>query len=75
METPKKYSSDEKLHTLHEPASVYETESKSTANKSEELHPILIKLIEKGKRESQLGMGIPHEEVMRKLKLKFPQLK
>jgi hypothetical protein len=75
MEKSKKYSYDEKLDSVYEPASVYETERKSTANQSEELHPILIKLIEKGKRESELGLGIPHEEVMRKLKLKFPQLK
>ncbi len=75
METPKKYSSDEKIHSVQEPASVYETESKSTTNQSEELHPILLKLIEKGKRESELGLGIPHEEAMRRIKLKFPFLK
>ena len=75
MENPKKHSSDENLDSLHEPASVYETESKSTDNQSEELHPILLKLIEKGKRESELGLGITHEEAMRIIKLKFPFLK
>ena len=44
MEKPKKYSSDENLDSLHEPASVYETETKSTANQSEELHPNIDKI-------------------------------
>ncbi len=75
METPKKYSSDQKLDSVHEPTSVYETQSNSTTNQSEELHPILIKLLEKAKRESELGLGISNEEMKRRTKLKFPFLK
>ncbi len=74
METPKKYSSDEKFDSVCEQASVYETKNKSIANNLDDLNPILIKLIEKGKRESELGLSVPQYEVMRKLKLKFPQL-
>ena len=75
METPKKYSTDEKLDSVQEPASVYEIQSNGTTNQSEELHPILIQLIEKAKRESALGLGISNEEMKRRTKLKFPFLK
>jgi hypothetical protein len=75
METPKKYSSEEKLDSVNEPASVYETESKSTANQSEELHPILIKLLEKSRQDSIDGKGISHEEMRQKIKLRYPFLK
>jgi hypothetical protein len=75
METPKKYSSDEKLDSVNEAASVYETESKLTANQSEELHPILIKLIEKSRQDSIDGKGISHEEMRQKIKLRYPFLK
>jgi hypothetical protein len=75
METPKKYSYDEKLDSVNEPASVYETESKFTANKSEELHPILIKLLEKSRQDSFDGKGISHEEALRRIRVRFPFLK
>lgn len=71
METSKKYSSNQKLDAVHEPASVYGTQNNATTIQSEELmHPILIKLLEKAKRESELGLGRPHEVVWAEMKLK-----
>lgn len=75
MNKPKKHSADKKPDIVQEPAMVYETEKESSSEDSEELHPILIQLIEKGKCEAALGLGIPHEEAMRRLKLKYPFLK
>lgn len=75
MGNSKKHSLDEKQDAVQEPSLIYETKDSLISNDSDELHPILVKLIEKGKAEAKAGMGIPHEEVMRKLKLKYPFLK
>lgn len=76
METPKKYSSDQKLDAVQEPASVYETQNNATTSQSEELlHPILIKLLEKSRQDSIDGKGISHEEMRQKIKLRYPFLK
>ena len=75
METPKKYSSGEKLNFVQESSISYEKENNLTANDSDELHPILIKLIEKSRLNHKGGKGIPHDEVMRRVKLKYPFLK
>jgi hypothetical protein len=72
METPKKYPINQVTNLVQEPT---ETLYKSTSENETEMHPILIKLIEQGKRELELGLGIPHEEVMRRVKLKYPFLK
>lgn len=66
---------DKKVNSVHEPEIKYESEMNSASTDSEKLHPILEKLILKSKAESEAGMGIPHEEVMRRLKLKYPFLK
>lgn len=63
-----------KKNIVEEPAEVYEVTPKSEVA-SEELHPVLIQLIEKSKREIAEGKGIPHEEAMKRIKLKFPFLK
>jgi hypothetical protein len=75
MENPKKYNSDENLDSVHDPASVYETESKSKTDLSKELHPILIKLLEESRQDSSDGKGISHEEMRQKIKLRYPFLK
>jgi hypothetical protein len=75
MDKPKKHSTDEKMNFVQEPAAIYKAENDSISNNPEELHPILVKLIEQCKAESEAGMGIPHEEVMRRLKLRYPFLK
>jgi hypothetical protein len=71
----KEHQSNKKLDIIKEPATIYETENNSISNDSEKLHPVLEKLILKSKAESEAGMGIPHEEVMRRIKLRYPFLK
>lgn len=75
MENPKKRSIDKKTDAVQEPETVYGTGNDLISNDPEELHPILVKLIEQSKAESEAGMGIPHEEVMRRVKLRYPFLK
>jgi hypothetical protein len=66
---------DKKENEVQEPSVKYGTENDSVLNDSEELHPVLKQLILKSKAESEAGMGIPHDEVMQRLKLKYPFLK
>jgi hypothetical protein len=68
-------SIDKKQDPVQEPDAIYGTENNLISNNPEELHPILVKLIEHSKTESKAGMGIPHEEVMRRMKLRYPFLK
>jgi len=75
MENSKKHSMDKKQDSVQEPEIIYGTENDLISNDSEELHPILLKLIEQSKAESKAGMGIPHDEVMRRVKLRYPFLK
>ncbi len=75
MDKPKKHSTDEKHDAVQEPEAVYGVGNDLISNNPEELHPILVKLIEQSKAESEAGMGIPHEEVMRRVKLRYPFLK
>ncbi len=63
-----------KKNSVEEPAAVYEVTPNNEAT-TEKLHPVLIQLIEKSKREIAEGKGIPHEEAMKRIKLKFPFLK
>jgi hypothetical protein len=71
----KKHQVNKKMDIVQEPTAIYETENNSVLNDSEKTNPILKKLLSKSKAESKAGMGIPHAEVMRKLKLKYPFLK
>jgi len=71
----KKHQIDKKLNKVQEPTTIYETENSSIINDSEKMHPILEKLILKSIQDSKDGKGISHEEMMRKLKLKYPFLK
>jgi hypothetical protein len=75
MNKPKKHTTDKKQDLVQEPATVYETEKKSFSEDSEELHPILVKLIEKSKKNHEEGNVFSHEEMMRRVKLKYPFLK
>ncbi len=60
--------------TAKEPSEVYETSSNVDANK-EELHPILVKLLEKSEQEANQGKFISHEEAMQRIKEKIASLK
>lgn len=68
METPKKHSTNQ----VQEPTEIL---YKSTSKSETEMHPVLVKLIEQSKAESKARMGIPHEEVMKMVNLKYPFLK
>lgn len=57
-----------------EPSEVYQTSSKTNMN-SEELHPVLVKLLEKSMDQANKGEFLSTEEVMKKAKEKFPFLK
>ncbi len=59
-----------KKNSVEEPDSVYEVTPTNEVT-SEELHPVLIQLIEKSIEQHDEGKGIPHEEVMRRFREKF----
>lgn len=63
-----------KKNTINEPSEVYETTPKVETT-SEELHPILVKLLEKSIQDSKDGKGISHEEAMKRIKEKIASLK
>jgi len=57
-----------------EPSEVYQASSKNNVD-SEELHPVLVKLLEKSMDQAKKGELLSTEEVMKKAKEKFPFLK
>ncbi len=75
MENPKKRSIDKKQDAVHEPEAIYGTENNLISNDSEELHPVLEKLLLQSIQDSKDGKGISHEEMMRRVKLRYPFLK
>lgn len=75
MEKPKKYSAEEKQDAVYEPATTYGIENDSISNDSEKLHPVLEKLLLQSIQDSKEGKGISHEEMMRRVKLRYPFLK
>jgi hypothetical protein len=72
MKAQKKDAADKNPDFLQEPVTEYINAENYTSEKEEEMHPILIQLLEKAIKESEQGLGIPHEEVMRRIKEKFP---
>ena len=66
--------SKKEINKVEEPSEIYEATPKNDLV-SDDLHPVLIQLLEKAKQESKEGKGIPHEEAMRRVKEKFPFLK
>ncbi|WP_299519526.1 hypothetical protein, partial [uncultured Flavobacterium sp.] len=71
----KKNPSHEKkdMNKVEEPITDYNLDTKVV--QEEELHPILIKLLEKSIQDSKEGKGISHEEMQKRIKLKYPFLK
>lgn len=59
-----------KKNIVEEPAEVYEVTQNPEVT-FEELHPVLIQLLEKGIKEADEGKLIPHEEVMKRFREKF----
>ena len=56
-----------------EPINTYEVNQLDL--KEEEFHPLLKQLLEKSLKEANEGKFIPHDEVMRRVREKYPFLK
>lgn len=68
----KKYQKPDSIYKVEEPALEYLKIEKLETEI--EYNPVLESLILKAIKESEEGKGIPHEEVMRKLKERYPFL-
>ena len=73
----KKYkTTDSIISKVEEPAEVYgEILNQSQVDSEAEwdkMPDVLKKLLEKGIKESEQGLGISHEEMMKKVKAKYP---
>lgn len=75
MENSTKPSIDKKQDAVQEPKTIYGIENNSISNDSEELHPVLEKLLLQSIQDSKDGKGISHQEMMRRVKLRYPFLK
>ncbi len=75
MENPKKSSIDQKQDSVEEPTAIYGAGNNMISTDLEVLHPVLEKLIKESKQDSKEGKGISHEEMMRRVKIKYPFLK
>ena len=71
----KKNQSHEKkdINKVEEPITDYKVEK--NAFQEEELHPVLVKLLEKSIKKHKEGNVISHEEAMRRIKERYPFLK
>ena len=61
------------INKVEEPTTDYNIEK--NAVQEEELHPVLVKLLEKSIQDSKEGNGIPHDEMQKRIQLKYPFLK
>ena len=72
----KKYPKTDSISKVEEPALEYFKTKKSVPSSSNEewdaLPDVLKKLLEKGLKESDQDLGISHEEMMKKVKAKYP---
>jgi hypothetical protein len=66
---------NKKKDMLQEPEIIYGTEDNSVLNNAEKADTILEKLILKSIQDSSEGKGISHDEMMQKVKIKYPFLK
>ena len=64
---------EDKINKVEEPITYYKNEGKIINDITE--HPLFAKVIEKCKQDIKEGKGIPHEEVMKRFKERFPFLK
>jgi hypothetical protein len=72
MKAPKKDATQKTPSFLQEPATEYVKPISEASETEEEMHPILVQLLEKALEESEQGLGIPHEEMMKIVKEKYP---
>lgn len=73
MENSKKYNSQNKNNVVNEPSLEYV--KKIEEFDDAEFHPILIQLLEKSIKEAEEGKGSTTEEVMKRVREKYPFLK
>jgi hypothetical protein len=66
---------NKKPDMLQEPKVIYGTQGSPAFDSSEKSDAILEKLILKSIQDSNEGKGISHEEMMQKVKIKYPFLK
>ena len=59
-----------KKNRIEEPTEAYEVTPTNEVT-SEELHPVLIQMLEIGLRQIELGQTKPHEQVMAEMKKKY----
>ena len=59
---------------FQEPVSDYQVNESSEVD-SDEMHPVLKQVLEQSMKEADAGLGVPHEEVMKRIKEKYPFLK
>lgn len=69
----KKNSKKEDVIKVEESQTAYN--SKLAFEKNEYLAPVLEQLLDKALQEAENGEGIPHEEVLKRLKEKYPFIK
>jgi hypothetical protein len=60
-----------KKNRIEEPTEAYEVTPTNEVT-SEELHPVLVQLLEKSIKEIEDGKTSSHEEVMKRFREKFP---
>jgi hypothetical protein len=60
-----------KKNRIEEPTETYEVTPTNEVT-SEELHPVLVQLLEKSIKEIEDGKTSSHEEVMKRFREKFP---
>jgi hypothetical protein len=65
------FMTSKKKNKIEEPTEAYEVTPKSEVS-SEELHPVLVQLLEKSIKEIEEGKTSTHEEVMKRFREKFP---
>ena len=66
--------SKKEINKVEEPSEVYEATPKNDLV-SDDLHPVLVQLLEKSIQQANEGILISHEEVIRQTKEKYPFLK
>lgn len=65
------FMASKKKNRIEEPTEAYEVTPKDEVT-SEELHPVLVQLLEKSIKEIEDGKTSSHEEVMKRFREKFP---
>jgi ribosome-binding protein aMBF1 (putative translation factor) len=66
---------NKKSDSLQEPMTIYGNADGSVLNESQKMNPILEQLIEKSIQDAKEGKGISHEEMMRRIKVKYSFVK